>query len=121
MCNEIAESRNQKIYTEFLNGATCDELSREYSVSSVRIREIVKNEKRKEEYQTDELYRLIQTLTDDRKNATRVYTLLSRLNVHLKEEVLEIDRERLKKLRNCGSKMEELIMKLKEVIEKDMG
>ena len=47
MEKEYGETRNKKIYAESLNGASFQELSEKYSVSASRIREIVKNEKKK--------------------------------------------------------------------------
>ena len=121
MCSENDVNRNKNIYEQYKAGAACEELSRMYGVSSARIREIVKNEKKKEEYDSDEIYQLLLTLTDDRKNATRAYTLLKKSQVHTKEDLLEFDEQRLKKLRNCGAITKDLIVKLKETIENGTG
>ena len=76
--------------------------------------------KKKDAYHADDIYIKILSLTEDKKNATRAYTVLNRLGVNIKEEIIKIDRNRLKKTRSCGPKTEELIMKLKEVIEMEI-
>ncbi len=116
---EIDDSRNSKIYQEYIDGATYEALGKKYLVSAARIGAIVKNEKRKAEHNANHIYGLISSLCDDKKVVTRTYTLLERLGATTEEEILKLDRNTLKKARNCGEKIECIIMKLKEIIEKD--
>lgn len=46
-------------------------------------------------------------------------TVLSRAHANSKEEVVKLDSAKLRKMRGCGAKMEELILKAIEVIRKE--
>lgn len=59
------------------------------------------------------------SLTDNEQLATKACTVLSRAHADSKEEAVKLDSAKLRKMRGCGTKMEELILKLIEVIRKD--
>ena len=115
---EVATERNKQIYEDRKKGATLVELQEKYQVTAVRVREIVRREKQKEENESNEVYAVLISLCDDEKFVTRTYTVLQRIGATTVEELLKLDQKQVKKARNCGPLMQELIMKMKEEIEK---
>lgn len=111
---ESIKERNRQIYERHLNGATYSELTKRYSITSSGIREVCKREKRREEYRSNAMYRLLVSLCEDEKFATRTFTVLRRIGATTEEEIVKLDRETLQRTRNCGQAMEQVIMKMKE-------
>lgn len=110
-------TRNRKIYEEWLKGKTVKELAEKYSVSTSRISDICKREKQKDEYKVNDVYKLIISLCEDEKFCTKTFRVLLKMGVTSEEEIVKLDREILRKTRHCGVVMEELIMRMKELIE----
>lgn len=113
------KERNRKIQEEHLQGKNLYQLSKEYGVCVERIRTICKQQLRKEKRDKNELFVLLFSLTDNEQLATKACTVLRRAHADSKEEVVKLDSAKLRKMRGCGAKMEELIMKAIEVIRKE--
>lgn len=111
------KERNRKIYQEYLEGATYTELAEKYSVSTTRVRKIFQMEKMREECNENEVFKVLFALCDDEQLISKTITVLQRIGATSKEELLKLDRKTIKKARNCGVVMVELIMKMKEEME----
>jgi len=116
---EENKERNRKIYEERLSGKTIADLSCEYGVCEQRIKHIYDQEQRKEDKKDDRLYQLLFALSDNDQLSTKACTVLRRAGADSEAEIVKLDRKQLKKLRGCGSKMEDLIMRVIEEIRKD--
>lgn len=117
---EAARERNRQIYKERLKGATFTELAEKYSISTTRIRTIFQLEEEKEKYKENEVYNALTTLCDDDQLIAKTLTILKRKDAMTPTELIKLDRKMLKKTRNCGEKMQDLIIEMQEFLEKDM-
>lgn len=116
---EAARERNKQIYEEYLKGAKKKELAEKYGVSPTRIGMIIRWEEDWIAYSKNEVFQVLMELCDDEQLISKTITVLSRMGAVTKEELLKVERKKLKKTRLCGAVMEELIMKMKEKIEKE--
>lgn len=116
---EENKERNRTIYEKRMLGKTAAELSDEYGVCELRIKHICEQEQRKEDKKDDRLYQLLFRLSDNDQLSTKACTVLRRAGADSEAEIVKLDRKQLKKLRGCGSKMEDLIMSVIEEIRKD--
>lgn len=115
---ETAKERNKQIYEERKTGLKYAELQEKYNISVARLNEICMKEAKKERYKKNDVYSLLISLCDDDKLIARTFTVLKRIGATSEEEILKLDRNILKKTRNCGPVMQDVIMKMKEAIEK---
>lgn len=114
----MEKERNKQIYEDKMNGLTYSALQEKYDISASRVNQICKKEEKKEFYKTNDVYSLLISLCEDEKFISKTFTVLKRIGATTEEEILKLDRKTLKKTRNCGLLMEDLIMKMKESIEK---
>ena len=114
---EEIKGRNRQIYEKYLDGEKYADLAKEYSLTISRIKEICRKEEQKEINQENAVYRLLMELCTDEKFVNRTFTVLKRMDIVTEEEFLKLDRNILKKTRNCGLAMEELIIKGKNILE----
>lgn len=107
------EERNKEIYAAKLSGVKMQELSEKYGISVRRIRNICKVQEEKIEKESDLLYMAIRMMTTDVRLAGVVYGTLKRNGIHTIDETKALTDEQMKKFRNCGTKMMELINNFK--------
>lgn len=115
---EEGKSRNREIYEAYLSGVKLSELSREYGVSHSRIQQLVKKEKKKDDREKESLYLIMKELCDDEVLLVRTITVFERNGIYTEEELMQLDKKAVSKLRNCGIKMTEFIMEVQEEIKK---
>ena len=106
---KFMKERNEEIYAARQNGTSVSELSKKYGLSDNRIRAICKRQDEKLVNEADLLYMAIRVLTSDVGFAGVVYGTLKRNGIHTIEEAKALTDEQMKKMRNCGSRMTELL------------
>ena len=119
---EAKVERNRDIYEKRLKGATYAEIGAEYGIGPNSARTIFEKEKRNEERKSNPIYVRLRTLTDNEEHISRIWTILSRHNLDIKEELIKVERKYLlKRVRNCGEVLADIIMRLAELLkEEDM-
>ena len=115
---ETSRERNRQIYEERKKGAKYAELQEKYDISAARANEIFQREEKRENDKQKEVLAVLHALCDDEKMVSRTTTVLERLGATSVEMFLGLDEKKVKKARNCGPVMQELIMKMREEIEK---
>jgi DNA-directed RNA polymerase alpha subunit len=60
---------------------------------------------------------LLEAFCEDEQLKSKTLTVLKRMGATEAEELLKVDEKQIKKARNCGPKMQELIFKIKEEIQ----
>lgn len=110
----IEKERNRQIYEAYLNGDKYSDLAQKYSLTISRIKEICKREKKRGVCQENALYQLLMEVCEDEIFVGRTFTVLERIGVTTIEEMLKLDRNTLRKTRNCGKLMQALILKARE-------
>lgn len=116
---EERKERNKQIYQEYLDGKKYSDLAKNYSLTISRIQGICRKEKQKILNHENEIYQVLMEVCTDEKLVNRTFTVLKRLDAITEEEFLKLDRDILKKTRNCGFVMAEIIIKGKAVLEKE--
>jgi len=112
--------RNREIYEKRLKGASFSEIGEEYGISSSSASSIYKKEKRNEERKSNPIYVQLRTLTDNEEHISRIWTILTRHNLDTREELIKVERKYLlKKVRNCGEVLADLIMQLAEIMKEE--
>jgi len=107
--------RNREIYEKRLQGVGYRELGEEYGITPNCARLIYEREKKKEERKENPIYAYLLTLTDNEEIISRTCTILRRNNLETKEELIKVERNYLlKKVRNCGEVITDLIMQMAE-------
>ncbi len=112
------KERNRAIYEECLKGASFKEVAEKYSLSQSRVKGLFEREDKKEKNRSNEIYILMETICEDEQLKSKTVTVLERLNAMSVESLLALDAKQIKKARNCGEKMQELILKIREELEK---
>ena len=110
--------RNRTIYEACLEGASFKELAERYSITPSRVKDLFEREKKKENYRSNEVYVLLESLCDDEQLKSKTVTVLERMKAMNAEILLGLEAKQIKKARNCGEKMQELIFKIREELEK---
>ena len=117
---EAKVERNREIYEKRLKGATFAELGKEYGINPHSAHAIFEKEKRNEERKSDPIYIHLRTLTDNEEKISRIWTILRRYNLNTREELIKVERSYLiKKVRNCGEVLADIIMELAEIMKKE--
>ena len=117
---EAKVERNRAIYEKRLAGATFKEISEEFDISDACARALFKKEKRNEERKSNPIYLHLREITDNEEAISRVWTILKRKNMLTKEELIKVDRNFLiKKCRNCGDVLADIIMELAERVRSE--
>lgn len=112
------KERNRKIYEECLNGATYAEVAKKYAITISRVKNLYQKEVAKEENRSNKVFALLESLCDDEQLQSKTVTVLKRIEATTIDAVLALDIKTLKKTRNCGPVMQELIIKMQEEIRK---
>ena len=112
------KERNRTIYEECLNGASYKELAEKYSITVSRVKGIFDREEEREKNRTNEIFSLIEEMCEDEQLKSKTFTVLKRIGATEVEAFLGYDEKQLKKARNCGEKMLELLLKIKEELKK---
>lgn len=115
---ETSRERNRQIYEERKKGVKYAQLHEKYDISAARASEIFQREEKREADKQNEVLTFLYALSDDEKMISRTTTVLERLGATTVDRFLELDEKKVKKARNCGPVMQELIMKMKIEIEK---
>lgn len=110
--------RNRAIYEECLNGATFSAVARKYSITPSRVKGVFEREAKREQNRLNPVFILLESLCEEEQLYSKTVTVLERIEATTEEAILALDRKKLKKTRNCGQVMEDLLMKMKEEIEK---
>ena len=117
---EAKVERNREIYEKRLKGATYTEIGKEYGFSANSARAIFEKEKRNEERKNNPIYIKLRTLTSNEEHISRIWTILRRYNLNTREELIKVERNFLiKKVRNCGDVLADLIMQLAELVKEE--
>lgn len=117
---EAKVERNREIYEKRLQGMTFAEIGEEYGLGSQSARAIFEKEKRNEERKSNPIYVHLRTLTSNEEHISRIWTILTRHNMDTKEELIKVERKYLiKKVRNCGEVLADLIMQLAEIMKEE--
>ena len=117
---EIKTERNREVYEARLNGASFTEIGEKFGMSANHVRQIFQKEQEKVELRQHEIYKVLNSLTDDEKFLTRTMTVLRRHKINTCEELMKIySRKDLLRMRNCGEVMLELILKAASVLRGD--
>jgi len=112
--------RNKEIYEKRLQGMTFAELGEEYGIGSQTAKNLFDKEKRNEERKANPIYVHLRTLTDNEEHISRIWTILTRHKLDTKEELIKVERKYLiKKVRNCGEVLADLIMQLAEIMKEE--
>lgn len=104
-------TRNEEIYMAHMAGAKYEELAEKYGLSVGRITKICNRYQEIVDQNGCELYDRIHELVDDPNVAGKIYGILS----HRKNGITTIEAVRgltendLKKMRNCGERMVEVL------------
>ncbi|MDD3416582.1 MAG: sigma factor-like helix-turn-helix DNA-binding protein [Lachnospiraceae bacterium] len=104
------ELRDEEIYQLYLDGKTRAEIGQIYGISKVRVGQIVREARKREEFLLSEIYQIIRDANPDCEVSqyTRVYHALIRENVYMKDELIkftkEIEGKNFVRIRNVGSK-----------------
>lgn len=118
---EAKVGRNREIYEKRLKGATFKELGEEYGISPSAANSVFKKEKLAVERMENPLYVYLRTLTDNEEHISRICTILRRNNLDTKEELIKAERKYLiKKVRNCGEVLADIIMQMAEHFKEEM-
>ncbi len=112
------KERNRAIYEECKNGASYKELAEKYGITASRVKDLFEREEKKEQNRSNEIFVLLEALCEDEQLKSKTQTVLERIEATSVESLLALDAKSIKKARNCGPKMQELIMKIKEELEK---
>ena len=110
--------RNREIYEEYLKGVSCKEIAEKYSLTIPRVKGLIEREEKREKNRSNEIFVLLESFCGDEQLKSKTLTVLERIGATTKETILALDEKQLKKTRNCGPKMQELILRIKEEIEK---
>ena len=117
---EAKVERNREIYERRLKGESFAEIGEEYGLTSSSVRSIYNKEKRNEERKSNKIYVHLRTLTDNEEHISRIWTILTRHNLDTREELIKVERKYLiKKVRNCGEVLADLIMQLAEIMKEE--
>ena len=110
--------RNRAIYEEHMKGASFKELAEKYSVSSARAKELFEREEKKENYRSNEIYILLEKFCEDEQLKTKTVSVLEREQAMNVEGFVALNVRNIKRIRNCGLKMQSVLLKILEEIEK---
>jgi len=110
--------RNRTIYEECLNGASYKQLAEKYGITPSRVKDLFEREDKKEKNRSNEIFLLLETFCEDEQLKSKTLTVLERMEATTTEVFLGLDEKKIKKARGCGPKMQELILKIKEELEK---
>ncbi len=111
--------RNKEIYEDRMAGLKFREIGDKYGLSYNCARQLFVQEKKKEERKQSRLYNLLASLSDNREFVTRTYNVLTRNNLDTKEAILNVTPKELRKCRNCGKVMIDLIMQMADILRKE--
>lgn len=112
------KERNKEIYEDCLKGVSYKELAEKHGITVARVKDLFEREDKKEKYRSNEIFVLLETLCDDDQLKAKTMTVLERMQATTVDVFLALDVKTIKKARNCGPKMQELIFKIKEELEK---
>lgn len=115
----VISERDSNIYKERKAGATLDDLSKKYDLTKERVRQICLKIDEREQWMNDRVYAVLYTLAFDKRNATKAYNILKKIGYDTEEKLVTLTEEKVLRFRNCGLICKDLIMKAKEIIEKE--
>lgn len=115
----VISERDSNIYKERKAGTTLDDLSKKYDLTKERVRQICLKIDEREQWMNDRVYAVLYSLASDKRNATKAYKILKRTGYHTEEKIVTLTEERILKIRSCGLICKDLIVKTKEIIEKE--
>lgn len=108
---------NKEIYEAKIRGLSFSCLAREYGVSESCVRNIFKNEERKERLKHTRYYCVLKILTYNEEMITRTINVLERNGLDSDEAILNVTRKELQQCRNCGEVMINLILGIADIIQ----